>query len=120
MSSAGPARLACVTAAAALAVAGLGVPSSSAAGTAVTSQSTGVGLAQAPSAGSEGYPRQHMLVEPPADPADASLKLGLTAYDQIAPLLNDLQRRSSRVSAEAIAQTVTGREVYLVTLTAPE
>ncbi|USQ75770.1 M14 family zinc carboxypeptidase [Ornithinimicrobium cryptoxanthini] len=120
MPSARPARLACVTAAAALAVAGLGVPSSSAAGTAVTAPSAGVGLAQASSAESEGYPRQHVLDEPPADSSDASLRLGLTAYDQIAPLLNDLQRRSQRVSAEVIGQTVTGRELYLVTLTAPE
>ena len=120
MSSVRPARLACVTAAAALAVAGLGVPSSSATDIEVTAQVGAVDLRAAPSAVDEGYPRQHLLVEPPTDTDDASLKLGLTAYDQIAPLLNDLQRRSERVSAEVIGQTVTGRELYLVTLTAPE
>lgn len=68
----------------------------------------------------QGYPRQNLLVEPPVDTSDAAIKLGLTPYHAIAPKLNELQGTSQRVSAEVIGQTVTGREVYLVTLTAPE
>lgn len=116
MSSRTPARLACATAAAVLAVTGGLAPGAGAV-------PTGTSTVQAPAASSpvsEGYPRQTLLNEPPVDTSDAAIKLGLTPYHQIAPLLNDLQRSSDRVSAETIGQTVTGREVYLVTLTAPE
>lgn len=108
-------RLVGITAAAALAVPGAVVPMAYAEGPA---PAAGVQLAPTPQ--SEGYPRQTTLVEPPADPADASIKLGLTPYHAIAPKLNELQQSSQRVSAEVLGQTVTGRELYLVTLTAPE
>ena len=117
--------LACTTLAAAVAVGGLALPPLLAPETAVASPpgaSPALPAAATPGPGAEetGYPRQHDLVEPMADPGDASLRLGLTAYHEIAPTLNDLQLRSERVSAEVIGQTVTGRELYLVTLTAPE
>lgn len=67
-----------------------------------------------------GYPRHQQLPVPPEDPADAAIKLGLTPYHEIAPRLNALQLTSNRVSAEVIGSTVTGRQLYLVTLTAPE
>ncbi|WP_114907209.1 M14 family zinc carboxypeptidase [Ornithinimicrobium murale] len=108
-------RLVGATAAAALAVPGLLLPTAYAEGPAPA-----IDVTLAPTPQSEGYPRQNELVEPPADPADASIKLGLTPYHAIAPKLNELQRSSQRVSAEVIGQTVTGRELYLVTLTAPE
>jgi zinc carboxypeptidase len=66
------------------------------------------------------YPRQTKLAEPAVNPNDASIKLGLTPYHAIAPKLNDLQRRSDRVSVEVIARSHQGRDLYLVTLTAPE
>lgn len=108
-------RLVGVTAAAALAVPGVVVPMAYAEGPAPAASHQ-----LAPTPQSEGYPRQNSLVEPPADPDDASIKLGLTPYHAIAPKLNELQSMSQRVSAEVLGQTVTGREVYLVTLTAPE
>lgn len=66
------------------------------------------------------FPRQTVLAEPPADPSDAAIKLGLVPYHEIAPTLNELQQTSDRVSAEVIAQTARGRDVYLVTVTSPE
>jgi hypothetical protein len=68
----------------------------------------------------QGYPRQTVLTEPAVDESDAALKPGLTAYHEIAPLLNELQTVSDRVSAEVIGTSTNGREIYLVTLTAPE
>lgn len=116
MSSRTLARLACVTAAAAVAVAGATMPGA----VGVDSSATPLTLGHAGTNAPEGYPRQNILDEPPADPSDASIKLGLTPYHALAPQLNALQRSSQRVSAEVIGQTVTGREIYLVTLTAPE
>lgn len=68
----------------------------------------------------QGYPRQTTLAVPPVDGSDAAVRLGLTPYHELAPRLNELQARSTRVSAEVIGGTVTGRELYLVTLTSPE
>jgi hypothetical protein len=65
------------------------------------------------------YPRQTVLPTYRAVD-DASTKLGLIAYHEIAPRLNDLQRRSDRVSVEVIGQSTQGRDLYLVTVTAPE
>jgi hypothetical protein len=67
-----------------------------------------------------GYPRRTTLPVFPANPADRSIKLGLTPYHDIAPKLNALQRRSDRVSAEVIGKSATGLDLYLVTVTAPE
>lgn len=67
-----------------------------------------------------GYPRQTDLREFPENPDDKAIKLGLTPYHDIAPQLNELQQRSDRVSAEVVGQSTQGRDLYLVTLTAPE
>uniref|UniRef100_UPI00066EED1D M14 family zinc carboxypeptidase n=1 Tax=Nonomuraea sp. SBT364 TaxID=1580530 RepID=UPI00066EED1D len=67
-----------------------------------------------------GYPRRTELPLPAANPADAAIKLGLIPYHGIAPKLNDLQRRGDRVSVEVIGRSHQGRDLYLVTVTAPE
>lgn len=67
-----------------------------------------------------GYPRRTVLVPPPVNPADKSVKLGLTPYHAIAPKLNELQRLSDRVSVEVAGRSAGGHELYLVTVTAPE
>jgi hypothetical protein len=68
----------------------------------------------------QGYPRRHELREYPENPADKSIKLGLVPYHGIAPRLNDLQDASDRVSAEVAGHSALGRDLYLVTVTAPE
>ncbi|MFB7574540.1 M14 family zinc carboxypeptidase [Streptomyces sp. NPDC056165] len=67
-----------------------------------------------------GYPRHTVLVPPPVNPADKSVKLGLTPYHAIAPKLNELQKLSDRVSVEVAGRSAGGHELYLVTVTAPE
>ncbi|MDR7274059.1 M14 family zinc carboxypeptidase [Catenuloplanes atrovinosus] len=67
-----------------------------------------------------GYPRRTALHVYPENPADKSIKLGLVPYHAIAPKLNALQAASDRVSAEVIGRSALGRELYLVTVTAPE
>ncbi|MFE3098591.1 M14 family zinc carboxypeptidase [Streptomyces sp. NPDC059248] len=68
----------------------------------------------------EGYPRKTVLTAPPVDQSDKSLKLGLVPYHAIAPKLNELQKLGDRVSVEVAGRSTTGRELYLVTVTAPE
>nr|MDT0660884.1 M14 family zinc carboxypeptidase [Micromonospora sp. DSM 115978] len=68
----------------------------------------------------QGYPRQTQLRVYPTDPADRAIKLGLVPYHDIAPTLNDLQARSDRVSVEVVGESTLGRDLYLVTITAPE
>ena len=68
----------------------------------------------------QGYPRRTELRVYPEDPTDRSIKLGLTPYHALAPRLNALQDRSDRVSVEVVGQSGLGRDLYLVTLTAPE
>ncbi|MFE3655879.1 M14 family zinc carboxypeptidase [Streptomyces sp. NPDC059165] len=67
-----------------------------------------------------GYPRRTTLTPPPTDPADTSIKLGLTPYHALAPRLNALQRTGDRVSVEVAGRSAGGHELYLVTVTAPE
>ncbi|WP_447037207.1 M14 family zinc carboxypeptidase [Streptomyces sp. DSM 118878] len=77
----------------------------------------------APESGSgegRGYPRERKLTAPPENPADKSIKLGLTPYHGIAPELNALQRVGDRVSVEVAGRSAGGHELYLVTVTAPE
>ncbi|MFI8951907.1 M14 family zinc carboxypeptidase [Streptomyces sp. NPDC053750] len=93
---------------------------------------TAVGVAPAAAAGralgaptpalrhDTGYPRRTVLVPPPVNPADKSVKLGLTPYHAIAPKLNELQKLSDRVSVEVAGRSAGGHELYLVTVTAPE
>ncbi|MEU6646361.1 M14 family zinc carboxypeptidase [Saccharomonospora sp. NPDC046836] len=68
----------------------------------------------------QGYPRRTQLRVFAEDPSDKAIKLGLMPYHDIAPALNDLQARSNRVSAEVIGRSTLGRDLYLVTVTAPE
>ncbi|MGW0523721.1 M14 family zinc carboxypeptidase [Crossiella sp. NPDC003009] len=68
----------------------------------------------------DGYPRQTQLRVFPEEPSDSSIKLGLAPYHSIAPKLNEIQQRSDRVSVEVVGQSGLGRDLYLVTLTAPE
>ncbi|MEU2558352.1 M14 family zinc carboxypeptidase [Streptomyces longispororuber] len=67
-----------------------------------------------------GYPRERKLDAEPPNPADKSLKLGLTPYHAIAPRLNAIQRLGDRVSVEVAGRSAGGHELYLVTVTAPE
>ncbi|MEU8821408.1 M14 family zinc carboxypeptidase [Actinoplanes sp. NPDC048796] len=70
--------------------------------------------------GRQGYPRRHELRVYPANPEDRSIKLGLIPYHDIAPRLNALQQASDRVSAEVVGHSALDRDLYLVTVTAPE
>ncbi|MFI9829232.1 M14 family zinc carboxypeptidase [Streptomyces sp. NPDC051913] len=67
-----------------------------------------------------GYPREQVLSPDPENPADKSLKLGLTPYHAIAPKLNALQALGDRVSVEVTGTSAGGHRLYLVTVTAPE
>ncbi|WP_053758608.1 M14 family zinc carboxypeptidase [Streptomyces sp. AS58] len=70
--------------------------------------------------GHRGYPREQTLAPDPVNPADTSLKLGLTPYHAIAPRLNALQGLGDRVSVEVAGRSAGGHRLYLVTVTAPE
>ncbi|MFI6942932.1 M14 family zinc carboxypeptidase [Streptomyces sp. NPDC050418] len=67
-----------------------------------------------------GYPRERELPEVPENPADKSIKLGLTPYHGIAPKLNALQKLGDRVSVEIAGRSAGGHQLYLVTVTSPE
>ncbi|ANS64968.1 hypothetical protein SLINC_2744 [Streptomyces lincolnensis] len=67
-----------------------------------------------------GYPREQVLAPDPVNPADKSIRLGLTPYHAIAPKLNALQRLGDRVSVEVAGRSAGGHRLYLVTVTAPE
>ncbi|MFD5077691.1 M14 family zinc carboxypeptidase [Streptomyces sp. NPDC058371] len=67
-----------------------------------------------------GYPREQVLDADPVNPADKSIKLGLTPYHGIAPKLNSLQKLGNRVSVEIAGRSAGGHRLYLVTVTAPE
>jgi len=68
----------------------------------------------------QGYPRKTQLRVYQEDLTDKSIKLGLTPYHALAPRLNALQARSNRISVEVVGQSGLGRDLYMVTLTAPE
>ncbi|MVO84252.1 peptidase M28 [Streptomyces sp. p1417] len=67
-----------------------------------------------------GYPRERRLASVPENPADKSIKLGLTPYHAIAPELNRIQGIGDRVSVEITGRSAGGHDLYLVTVTAPE
>ena len=67
-----------------------------------------------------GYPRRQVLDPEPVNPADKSIRLGLTPYHALAPELNALQRLGDRVSVEVAGRSAGGHRLYLVTVTAPE
>ncbi|GAA1976756.1 M14 family zinc carboxypeptidase [Isoptericola halotolerans] len=66
------------------------------------------------------YPHQPRLTVHPADPDDATRLNETIAYSELAPRLNALMAASDRVSAQVVGQSTEGRDLYLVTLTAPE
>jgi hypothetical protein len=66
------------------------------------------------------YPVQPQLTEVPADTTDASIARGAIPYADIAPKVNELMAESDYVSAQVIGQSEQGRDLYLVTVTAPE
>ena len=74
----------------------------------------------APSVASAAYPKQNTLPVWPDNPNDASIAIGVTPYDEIAPKLNALQAASNRVSARVAGRSSGGRDIYVVTVTAPE
>ncbi len=68
------------------------------------------------------YPSQPVLDEPAPEPlgADAATNSGLLAHSDLAPQVNDWMAESDLVSAQVVGRSVQGRDLYLVTLTAPE
>ncbi|WP_353826686.1 M14 family zinc carboxypeptidase [Agromyces sp. SYSU T0242] len=66
------------------------------------------------------YPWQPVLETVADDPTDASIERGAMPYDEIAPLLNRLTARSDRVSVQVVGRSGAGRDIHLVTVTAPE
>ncbi|MEU8297098.1 M14 family zinc carboxypeptidase [Micromonospora sp. NPDC048909] len=67
-----------------------------------------------------GLPQRNVLPVWPDNPADASIPIGVTPYDDIAPKLNALQAGSDRVSARVAGRSAGGHDLYAVTVTAPE
>ncbi|RIJ76511.1 peptidase M14 [Nakamurella silvestris] len=67
-----------------------------------------------------GYPRQPILKVFGNNPLDSSIERGATPYAQIAPRLTGLMAKSDLVSVEVIGSSVKSRDLYLVTVTAPE
>ena len=70
----------------------------------------------APSVASAAYPKQNTLPVWPDNPNDASIAIGVTPYDEIAPKLNALQAASNRVSARVAGRSSGGRDIYVVTV----
>lgn len=72
----------------------------------------------------ESYPYQPRLTiydEPADDAVDLPAVGGeLLGYDDLAPMLNELMRKSDRVSTQVVGRSTAGRDLYLVTVTAPE
>ncbi|WP_308797989.1 M14 family zinc carboxypeptidase [Agromyces silvae] len=66
------------------------------------------------------YPTQPTLPVVADDPTDASINRGAVPYDEIAPKLNALMSQSDRISAQIVGESVQGRDIHLVTITAPE
>ncbi|BDZ63962.1 M14 family zinc carboxypeptidase [Agromyces mangrovi Wang et al. 2018] len=66
------------------------------------------------------YPFQPVLETVPDDPTDASIHRGVIPYDEIAPMLNGLTAVSDRISVQVVGQSALGKDIHLVTLTAPE
>ena len=67
-----------------------------------------------------GYPQQNVLPVWPDNPNDASIAIGVTPYDEIAPKLNALQAPSNRVSARVAGKSSGGYDLYEVIVTWPE
>ena len=56
----------------------------------------------------------------PPNVPDASDAGNLLSHDDLAPLLNEWMAQSDRISTQVVGQSTEGRDLYLVTLTAPE
>ncbi|MFF2053490.1 M14 family zinc carboxypeptidase [Leifsonia sp. NPDC058194] len=98
-----------------------GTPAATAAATAVRLDAAPIvtpvsSLVQPPAS----YPTQPLLRTVADDPTDASIARGVTPYDEIAPKLNTLMAQSDRVSAQVVGSSTLGRDIHLVTVTAPE
>lgn len=66
------------------------------------------------------YPYQEDLPVYDRNDDDASIARGTIRYDEIAPFLNDLMAGTNRLSAQVVGESTLGRDIYLVTVTAPE
>lgn len=66
------------------------------------------------------YPVQPKLKVYPQPDHDAADLAELTGYDDIAPRLQAAMRTSDRVSTQIVGESTQGRQLYLVTVTAPE
>ena len=66
------------------------------------------------------YPTQPELTVFPDNPDDASDAGALWSHDELAPQLTTWMGESDRISTQVVGQSVQGRDLYLVTLTAPE
>ncbi len=68
------------------------------------------------------YPSQPVLDEPEPEPfgEDVATTSGLLAHSDLAPQVNEWMTESDLVSAQVVGQSVQGRDLYLVTVTAPE
>jgi hypothetical protein len=66
------------------------------------------------------YPHQPTLRVFDPIPNDASYAGGLVGYADLAPTLNEWMAESDRISVQVVGQSTLGRDLYLVTVTAPE
>ncbi|MDO5740837.1 MAG: M14 family zinc carboxypeptidase [Ornithinimicrobium sp.] len=77
------------------------------------SETTGVQMPQS-------YPFQPQLKTFPYNADDKSYAANLVGYANLAPRLTALMAKSDRVSTQIVGTSTSGRDLYLVTLTAPE
>ncbi|MSZ77975.1 MAG: peptidase M14, partial [Actinobacteria bacterium] len=66
------------------------------------------------------YPFQPELTVFPDNPDDATDASGVISHDALAPQLSAWMADSDLISTQVIGKSVQGRDLYLVTLTAPE
>ncbi|MFD6140632.1 M14 family zinc carboxypeptidase [Promicromonospora sp. NPDC060271] len=66
------------------------------------------------------YPYQPELRVFPPDAAEATELNGTVSHADLAPHLTRLMERSDRVSTQVVGRSTQGRDLYLVTVTAPE
>lgn len=66
------------------------------------------------------YPYQPELRFYRDNPDDAADTPGLLTHPDLAPRLTELMERSDRVSTQVVGRSTEGRDLYLVTVTAPE
>ena len=66
------------------------------------------------------YPSQPQLRFYRDNPDDAADTPGLYTHPALAPQLTEWMEDSNRISTQVVGQSVQGRDLYLVTVTAPE